>query len=450
MTSSGPPAALGHGPSMLLAFRWENFRSFRDAQELSLVATSMARQDIVRHVRWREDGKTVGVLPAACVFGANAAGKSNVLKAMDDMRSVVLGSFSRWSPSGGTFRRPFVLDESSRLSTTKYEVDLIIDGVRVEYGFRLDDERIVEEWAYRYPRGRTALLFHREGSVVRFGTAMPLRSAQVQEVLRDNALFLSTAAALRQEVLMPLYEWFRRNLLLAEASTRSLWHAITQKMLTEVPKRQKILALLQAADLGITDIAQQAADPAMLEKAEAIARIIADGLDVELASAEIADASNLLLHHQSASGHAVLSGDEESLGTMVWLGLIGPLVDCLENGSVLLADELDASLHPALVNRVIALFQNPLTNPRRAQVIFNSHDTTILGNSSSDRLLGRDQIWFATKKFDGSTSIYPLSDMDPRKEEAIGRRYLAGRYGATPIVSESDFIDAALTITEDM
>ena len=142
--------------------------------------------------------------------------------------------------------------------------------------------------------------------------------------------------------------------------------------------------------------------------------------------------------HQGVSGEVELQPEEESLGTLVWLGLIGPLVAALSAGSVLLADELDASLHPALVQRVIELFQQPETNPHRAQLIFNSHDPTILGDSRGHRLLGRDQTWFTEKRVDGSTRLFPLLDLDPRKHEAVGGRYLEGRYGATPIISGSE------------
>ena len=111
---------------------------------------------------------------------------------------------------------------------------------------------------------------------------------------------------------------------------------------------------------------------------------------------------------------------EESLGTLVWFGLVGPVIDALSDGSVLLADELDASLHPTLVQELVQLFQRPDTNPRQAQLIFNSHDVTILGEAGSDRLIGRDQIWLTEKRDDGSTSLYPLTDLDPGEERPWG------------------------------
>ena len=114
---------------------------------------------------------------------------------------------------------------------------------------------------------------------------------------------------------------------------------------------------------------------------------------------------NLL--HRGASTEIELDADEESLGTLVWFGLVGPVIDALGRGTVLLADEIDSSLHPDLVAHLVRMFQTPETNPKRAQLVFNSHDTTLLGGAVDDRLLGRDQIWFTQKLNDGRTQLYP-------------------------------------------
>ena len=115
------------------------------------------------------------------------------------------------------------------------------------------------------------------------------------------------------------------------------------------------------------------------------------------------------------------------------------MIESLATGTVLLADELDASLHPDLVAQLVRLYQNPHTNPNHAQLVFNSHDTSLLGGAVGERLLGRDQIWFTEKLNDGRTRLYQLIDFEPRKQEAVGRRYLDGWYGAKPIISSTEF-----------
>lgn len=397
---------------------------------------------------WREGGTPLSVLPVAAVFGANGSGKSNVLKVMDDMRWQVLHSFRHGDPAGGIARRPFLLDQSGRASPTRFEIDIVLDGVRHEYGFTFDDERVLEEWAFRYPKGRAVLLFKREESHVDVGSVERLKSRAVLELLRDNALYLSTAAAANHPVLLPLYQWFNRNLLIVEADSRPFRQMITTQMLNDKRHRENVLALLQAADLGVTGAKKHALDPDIQERLRRVVHILS-GVDGDPESDDILTFEELgvRLTHRGIDGEVELEAEDESLGTRVWFGLIGPVVHALESGSVFLADELDASLHPALVTELVRLFQSPVTNPRRAQLVFNSHDPSLLGDAIGDRLLGRDQIWFTEKRNDGSTKLYPLVDLGPRKQEAIGKRYLAGRYGGTPILSRDEFAAAAILIT---
>jgi hypothetical protein len=434
---------------VLLAFRAKNVRSFRDEIELSLVSTRLAEEDVVRSVTWREGGRPIGVLPVAGVFGANASGKSNVVKAMDDMRAHVLHSFRTGSPTGGIARRPFLLDQAAKREASRFEVDLVLEGVRHEYGFALNDDHVLEEWAYRYPHGKAVRLFHRWGNEVELGSAERVKGRAVLELLRPNALFLSTAASANHPVLLPIYAWFARNLRLAAASSRQFRQALTTQLLDDDARRGQVLALLRAADLGITGAKKYQLDPVVKDRLQRAVRILA-GQEGDLDSAEEGPAFDQLgvrLTHRGTAGDIELDEQDESLGTLVWFGLVGPVIEALADGAVLLADELDASLHPALVAELIRLFQDPKSNPRRAQLVFNTHDATILGDSTSDRLIGRDQVWFTEKRADGCTRLYPLSDLDPRKEEAIGRRYLAGRYGATPILSHQEFDASAELIT---
>ncbi|HEU4658542.1 MAG TPA: ATP-binding protein [Capillimicrobium sp.] len=431
--------------SVLLAFSASNVRSFRDDVQLSLLATSVAERQIVRDVPWRARGRHIGVLPVAGIFGANASGKTNVLRAMDDMRSHVLYSFRRGSPTGGVPTHPFRLDPRFLDAPSSFEIDLVLDGVRHLYGFKVDNERILEEWAYHFPRGRATLLFSRDRTGVELGARERSKSRAVLELLRPNALFLSTAASAAHPLLLPLYGWFERNLLLAEADSRRVRQAFTAKMLDDDESRHRVLALLRAADLGVTGARVREMDAALKERLDQAVRILS-GADEKSESPEAIvefDDFEVRLTHKGVQGDVELLPSDESLGTLVWFGLVGPVIDALAGGAVLLADELDASLHPALVREIVRLFQDPETNTRRAQLLFNSHDVTVLGDTAADRLLGRDQVWFTEKDDDGSTRLYPLSDLGVRKDEAVARRYLAGRYGGTPILSHAEFNRAA-------
>jgi predicted ATPase len=417
MPGEGAPVSA----SMLLTFRTENVRSFRGALELSLLATALAEEGVPHEVPWRAGGRPIRVLPAAGVFGANASGKSNLLRAIADMRDLVLGSFRQADPGGGIRRTAFRLDPSKAGAPSRFEVDLVLHGIRHEYGFMVDDERVLEEWAYRYPRGKAALLFRRDGDAVTLGEHNRAKGRAVVEILRPNSLLLSAAAAANHPDLLPLRQWFGQNLVLAEPGSRPYRWAFTAELLRREDRRAHVLALLRAADLGITDARVRepdSADP----------------------GGDLVEPIVVLSHH-GAGADIDFDAAEESLGTLVWLGLAGPVVEALAHGSVLLVDEIEASLHPALVAQLVRLFQDQESNRHGAQLIFNSHAATLLGDSGSERALGRDQVWFTEKAHDGATMLYSLADLSPRGDEAIGRRYLAGRYGAVPILASEEFTD---------
>lgn len=434
-------------PSMLVRFAGENVRSFRDEFEVSLLATAVAKKDVVREIPWRDGGtksNTLRVLPVAAFFGANASGKSNLLRGLEDMRSIVLQSFRSWTVEGETDRHPFLLDADGRSRPSRYEIDLVLDGVLHNYGFVLNDHRILDEWATRFPKGRPQRIFRRSGDDIEYGAGSHAALVRAGEVVRPNALLLSTAVAFKGSVLRPLYDWFIRNLRLANAANRDSRQFFTAKQLEEASRRDKILRLLRAADLGIEDVEEVdfgQMPEEIRDKLERVLEILNDGSDTQV---QLGDTPHLVaLVHRGAGGQRVrFSHDAESLGTVVWLGLAGPIVDALDEGSVLLADELDASLHPVLARHLVELFQDPESNPRRAQLLFNSHDANLLGDASGDPPLGRDQIWFTEKSVSGATSVYPLSDMNPRRHEAVAKRYLDGRYGAIPIVVAGDFLAA--------
>ena len=439
------------GASRMLAFRAENVRSFRGELELPMFAMALADKGVPRSVPWHEGGRPVQVLPVAGIFGANASGKSNVLRAMGDMRRHVLHSFSHGDPERGVPRSAFRLDPGKEKDSSRFEVDLILHGIWHQYGFVIDDAEVLEEWAYRYPRGKAALLFRREGSEVTLGQRNRTKGRAVLEILRPDSLLLSAAAAANHPDLAPLRRWFADNLLLAEASSRGRRWAYTAGMLLHEQHHDQVLSLLEAANLGITDARVREADGELLERIRRAARITPgreDELEDRDSEAGIRE-PGVVLSHRGPAGTVEFDADEESHGTMVWFGLAGPVVHALASGSVLLVDEIEAGLHPALVRQLVRLFQDPETNPAGAQLIFNSHEASLLGDSAEERVLGRDQVWFTEKSHDGASRLYPLADLNPRIDEAIGRRYLAGRYGAIPILADEDFAEAATGAADD-
>lgn len=414
-----------------------------------MLATAMSEKQYVRELPWREGGSPTRILPAAGVFGANASGKSNLLKVMHDMRLHVLRSFRYGNPGGGLPRDPFLLDLESKSNPTAFEVEIVLHGVKHDYGFVMDDSRVLEEWAYHYPNGRAALLFHRENDNVHPGATERSRTRAVEDLLRPNALYLSTAAAANHPLLLPLYLWFQRNMWMAADDSRPRRQALTTDMLDDDKHHEAILGLLWAADLGIVGARKRKLDPVMQERLQRAIRILAgiEGESEDEPGPTLGELEGVELVHRGADGDFVIPSDDESLGTMVWFGLVGPVLQSLSTGSLLLVDELDASLHTELVQRIVELFQSPDTNANRAQLVFNSHDTNLLGGADDPRLLGRDQIWFTEKSNEGDSHIYSLREHNPRKREAVEKRYLDGHYGGKPIVISGGFDSAVELVT---
>ena len=444
------------GASALLSFTARNVRSYWDEVTLTLLGTRLSEADVVRELTIAGSPSPVSVLPVAGIFGANASGKSTILRAMADMRVVVLNSFRQGDQETKLSRHPFLLRNEGSERPSSFAIDLILNEVRWQYGFEINDHEVLEEYAYYYPKGRQALVFHRRRGErdLTFGPAYRSSGRTLARLVRKNALLLSVAGAVADGssderpsigvLLGRLFTWFRTNLGLMESDNRGARITYTAKRLADPGHEAGIIALLQAADLGITKIEQLPIDPEFAERLERALRIL-NGLEEESKPEQelrfLPD--NLVrLHHTGAEGSFPIDPEHESQGTLAWVGMLGPMLDSISRGSALLVDELDGSLHPHLMQQFIQLFQNGRTNPNCAQLIFNAHDPTVLGDSGQ-RTLGRDQIWLTEKTADGATTLYSMEEFRPKRGDALGRRYLQGRYGGVPVLNPAEFERAA-------
>ena len=438
MASAEPKAAL-------IEFWARNVRSYRDEVVLSMEGTRLANKHVVRNVSTAATAPEK-VLPVAAIFGANASGKSAILSAMWDMRGLVLHSFQT-RLRGARRRVPFLLVPDSRQQPSEYGVEVVLDGVRWRYGLEVDDDRVVSEAAVHYPKGREALVFERENGQTIFGRALRGMQRAIAPLLREDALLLSVLGAVDDSPVTPLFSWFETNLMLTDAGTLDIRAGFTAR-LARTDSREHVLDLLRAADLGVVDAEVIEADDETVERAR-----LAHRLMFGLPFAEAGDAGEdavgddavieanlqqVLLRHQARESTFPMDPQYESMGTKTWVGLIAPLLTVLEGGHVLLIDELDGSLHPLLVAQIVRMFQDPETNPRCAQLIFNCHDVNLLELDEPFEL-GRDQIWLSEKDSSGATSIRSLADYKSRKDESVRRRYLRGRYGGIPRLNPAAF-----------
>ena len=417
---------------MLLRFRFSNFRSFKAEQTLSLIAGPLGDMpDIVR----RPAAIREGALCLSAIYGANASGKTNVIRALQFMSTAIGSSYRVWQPDAPIPRDPF-LDEESALAPSEFTADVLLDGIRHQYGFRMDSKTILEEWLHVYPRGKRQTWFHRkQGKPISFSSKMPGENRTIENLTRKNCLFLSAAAQNNHQALAPVFSWFTNSLLFV-VGYRGIYLAHTVQLCGEADYKTTATKLISGADLGIAGMEVQQSVTSDLAKKlyEAIVPAIkapASGLPMVAPDTT----PRITLLHRLGGKTVPLENDQESAGTTAYLALLGPVIDALKKGAVLSIDELDASLHPLLAVELMRLFNTPSSNPNNAQLIFNAHDTNLL----SSGILRRDQVWFTEKNDDATTHLYPLSDFKPRREESLQNGYLQGRYGAIPFIDPNSF-----------
>lgn len=419
---------------MLIEFSVTNFKSIRDRQTLSLVASkSNELADTQPFDAPVSGGGDIKLLPSTAIYGANAAGKSNLLEAFSAMKIIVLESTVKLHRGALLPINPFKLDATTRNAPTKFEVIFIAGDVRYQYGFSATNERIVDEWLLAYPKNRPQHWIDRVWNKQKkkhdwsLGEFLVGEKNLWQKSTRENALFLSTAIQLNSQQLQPVFDWFKKTRMVGISACDPVFSA---SLCAEKNKKQKILEHLQAADLGIDNIqvATTPFDPEILPEGmpksmrQAIAQEMKNGKHYEIQT----------VHHDTNDKPVVFDFNDESDGTQKFFSFAGPWVDVLTNGYVLFVDELHNNMHPKLVTYLINLFNNKKTNPRDAQLIFTTHETAIL----NQKVLRRDQVWFCEKDKAQATQVYPLSDFNPRKgRENLELAYLSGRYGAVPFVS---------------
>jgi len=438
---------------MLLTFRVSNFRSYRDEQEFSFVhGTEPFSLPLHTPGTLQQDGAPWPWFPnvgtVAGVFGPNASGKSNLIKALRFMRRAVVQSHRNWQSKKIPFE-PFKLDLDYQDKPSLFEVTFFINNTRYQYGFRLSPARIESEWLYAYRTNRRQIWFEREADAddeYYFGKMLSGRNKVIADLTRSDTLFLSSAAANNHRQLDIVHHWISTHLRDVSPDDRSARVSYTRSMSDNRERWDQVTALMQFADLGICDArvregVRSDADRDRLLRVLAAARDTGqpdNGSEAE-AVKTLAQVRNILEFGHSSGGDSdpiYLPFADESLGTQAWFSLIGPVIRAIGTGDTLMVDELDASLHPQLTSEVLKIFWDPERNPKQAQLLFTTHDTSLLGRLLDGAELARDQVWFTEKARDGSSTLYPLTDFGPRRSENLERGYLQGRYGAVPYLDE--------------
>lgn len=425
---------------MLIEFRVGNFRSLAAPQTLTMAASPdplLASDNL-----GPASTEKLRILRQAVIYGANAAGKSNLLMAVEALRSLV--SFSAGLQQGQPLPwiTPFRLDPASESAPSTFEVIFEEEGVRYHYALGATGARITHEWLVAYPQGRPQRWFERSFDAAKasyawwFGPSFEGKRNQRklwQTSTRSNALFVSTAVQLNNEQLKPVFHWLTQKLIVVLPGRVDFNPTLSIDLLRTDAGRQRVMQFLNSADIGIDRLEWQETEgfpppPPGMPSEQWLALLSQAPFGV----APQMKWGKVIAWHTGLGGNTVpFDMADESDGTRKLFEFVGSWIKALDTGATLCVDEIDRSLHPHLTRMLVQLFRRE-TNSKHGQLIFTTHDTTLLDPD----LLRRDQIWFAEKDESRATKIYPLLDYSPRKNENLERGYLLGRYGAVPFVGE--------------
>lgn len=417
---------------MLLNFAVTNYRSIKERQVFSMLAVDgLPHEESLIHSK-----DDISILPVAILFGANASGKSNILRAFGTMRQMVLNSV-RLNPDDTLDEyEPFLLDEESRNNDTEFEAEFIVDtGYNVElhyrYGFSFSGKLISEEWLYRQKEDTNEIeLFVRTGGKIQINEKEFPEGKGKEDTLNNNRLFLSLIAQLNGVQSKEIIFWFNRSTFATALKTKQ-YLTLTSNLFKEKGDtvEDEVDKYVQMALTFLSDIDTRIKDLSITEEPDEFPEYLRSIFNT--ASLKIESTHNRYNKDGDIVGKEVFSIEHnESEGTQKITELLGLIFITLSSGRLLVIDELDAKLHPLLTRAIIQLFTCPKINQHGAQLVFTTHDT----NQLHLDYVRRDEIWFTEKSPVEATELYShiefkdfdLSSMD------ITEQYVNGRYGAIP------------------
>lgn len=407
---------------MLVKFSVGNYRSFKDVAEFSMVAASIKAKD----PRIDEENVTkriggVRLLKSAAIYGANAGGKTNLVKALSFMRLFVHGSSKNTQAGDTTGVEPFRLSTETEDQPSFFEIVFLMEGKRYRYGFEANTSEVVSEWLLHGPASKEAKLFTRDSKGITVSPAFE-EGKGLDYRTRDNALFLSVVSQWNGAIAGKIVSWFL-NIKISAGIADDFFSLDTFMYMPSVVGRDVIVRFVKNLDLSIDDIRIEevkVTDGGLLSKGVA-------SMPVTKTVHKKYDADGNFISHETLGMRK-----NESNGTQRLYDLAGPVIGALLFGTPLIVDELDARLHPLISVAIIKLFNSRETNPKGAQLIFTTHDTNLL----SSEMFRLDQIWFAEKDRQEATDLYSLVEYKVKDEAHLERDYIDGRYGAIPFLGD--------------
>lgn len=424
---------------MLVEFTVNNFKSIKDTVKFSMLTSSKDEGNSFEKRKY-------SLLKSAILYGANASGKSNFLRAMAFMSRFVLNKYKIIQSTDKLPHEPFRLSTETEDSSSSFEIVFFIDDIKYRYGFEIDNELVYSEWLYADEKGKEAKLFYRdleEKEYVnpnKFVEGYSFFNKKDEKInVSTNQLFIWKCDQENGEISKAILNWFNRFNMI-DGMDHNGYINFTMKKMDNEDFKEKIIDLVKTADIGIDDIQVEEEDVPLevIEKLQ-LPEFLKDEMIKEGGFKSIT--LNTLHQKFDSNGNVVDNvifelEKEESKGTRKFFAMSAPILDTLKNGKVLIIDELDASLHPILTQHLIKLFHDEKVNRNNAQLIFATHDTNLLKKT----IFRRDQIWLSEKDKYGSTDLYSLAQFkNVRKNEDFEKQYIHGKYGAIPYLGKFEF-----------
>lgn len=432
---------------MLIEFSVKNFLSFKDKVTLSMVPFASYKEHQDTNITETGGTKIPRVLNSAVIFGPNGSGKTNLFKAMEHLRLMVL--FSHAKDDLIPKIAPHALSEKA--DSTDFTIVFLEDKFIYKFSISIASSRIVYEKLEvmtNDPQQRLSPLYERKGDEVTFGTKMKGDKKSIFEKTRPTTLYLSALKQWNNPIAENPFRWVNEKLVTIvnfSANEETMLAYTLRQVKEQSGKDANILEIMSAADTGVVSLDIHRYDEEQSIPSEGVFEKIQNILQEEHRDIKVERKPShrwkvgFVHQYQSKGG---IEGtfsvgiQLESNGTRKLFAITAPLLDVLEKGSILVIDELDASLHPHLTACIISLFNDPDINTKGAQLIFNTHDIVLM----DPELFRRDQIWFTEKGADGGSTLTPLLDYSPRNNEPLGANYLAGVYNAIPFIQDKFFI----------
>jgi AAA15 family ATPase/GTPase len=419
---------------MIISFKIENFRSIKEPLTLNLTTENRLKEDNLINNSFIE--KNTEILKSLLIYGRNASGKSNVLLAINALIYLVKSSDSFKHEEKMSPYEPFLFDSNSKKEPVRFEIDFITveNKTKFKYIISFNGAEIVSEGLYISPFGTQSKLFERNKRKVTYGEYYKGAKKKIENDLLPNQLFLSKSSSSNIKYLDECYLYFKKHIYVATIHDTEYDDAIkksfSELLLNDKKLKCNLLELLRAADTAISDFSV-VENKKQLELFEEFPEEIKKHL-LERYQYEVKTQHSIYQNGEKI-GDTVLDLNSESFGTKKLFIIGGLILNTLKEGGVIIIDELDKGFHPILTKLLINLFNSKKNNPNNAQLIFATHDSSLLDLE----MLRRDQICFVDKTYDEQSILYKLSDIKGiRKDTPVDKWYLSGRFRGIPVTTQ--------------